>query len=94
MRLSLITLIAVSLYWGPISAKDDLRLGYLEYPPLLYSEEENLPKGPVIDFLEQNLTDDFKIRWSKIPIGRVRWGFANNVIDAYPFLIRTQEREA
>jgi hypothetical protein len=75
------------------NAKDVIRLGYLEYPPSVYSESENVPKGPVIDFIEQHLDPHFEIKWSKIPIGRVRWAFENQVIDAYPFLIHTKERE-
>lgn len=75
-------------------AKDVLHLGYLEYPPLVYTTHESIPKGPIITFLEQNLIQDFDIIWSKIPVGRVRWSFENKVIDAYPFFIRTPEREA
>lgn len=75
------------------NAKDVIRLGYLEYPPSVYSESVNVPRGSVIDFIEQSLDSHFKIRWSKIPVGRVRWAFENQVIDAYPFLIRTKERE-
>jgi len=75
------------------NAKDVIRLGYLEYPPSVYSVSENVPRGSAIDFIEQSLGPHFEIRWSKIPVGRVRWAFDNQVIDAYPFLIRTQERE-
>jgi len=76
-----------------VNAKDVIRLGYLEYPPSVYSESENIPKGSVIDFIEQSLEPHFKIKWSKIPVGRVRWAFENQVIDAYPFLIYTKDRE-
>ena len=75
------------------TAKDVLRLGYLEYPPSVYTESENVPKGSVIDFIEQTLDPHFHIKWSKIPIGRVQWAFENQVIDAYPFLVHTEERE-
>jgi len=93
MRLRLIIFALFFPFSGYAVGKDLLRLGYLDYPPLVYTKQENVPKGPVIDILEQILSDKFDIKWSKIPVGRVRWGFENRIIDAYPFLIRTKERE-
>lgn len=74
-------------------AKDVLSLGYLDYAPAIYTGQNKVPRGPVVDFLEQVLLPHFEIKWSKIPIGRVRWAFENQVIDAYPFLYRNKERE-
>lgn len=89
----LLTLSILSLYCGIASATEILRLGYVEYPPLVYSEKENIPKGPIIDYIEQNLGEEFEIKWSNIPLFRARWAFDNDVIDAFPFLMYVRERE-
>ena len=89
-----LTLFLISLLITVFShAKDVLRLGYLEYPPAIYTDQNNVPRGSTVDFLEQVLLPHFEIKWSKFPIGRVRWAFENQLIDAYPFLYRTKERE-
>lgn len=81
------------LHWGIASGGELLRLGYVEYPPLVYSEQENLPRGPIIDYIEQNLKTEFEIKWSNMPIFRARWAFENGVIDAFSFLMYVSERE-
>ena len=80
------------LYCGLASGAEKLRLGYVEYPPVVYSDENNLPRGPLIDYLDQNLGAEFELEWSKMPIGRARWAFDNDVIDAFPFLMWAEDR--
>ena len=75
-------------------AKETIRVGFIEYPPLVISSGDGVAQGPLIDYLEQNLAPAFDVVWVKIPFGRVRWGFANNYIDAFPFYVHTPEREA
>lgn len=94
MFLKSLSLTIIFLYCGLASGGELLRLGYVEYPPLVYSEKENVPKGPLIEYIEQNLRTDFEIKWTEMPIGRARWAFENNVIDAFPFLMWIKEREA
>jgi ABC-type amino acid transport substrate-binding protein len=94
MRSKQLILTILSLYCGIASAGELLRLGYVEYPPLVYSEKENVPKGPLIDYIEKSLEAEFEIKWIDMPLGRARWAFENDVIDAFPFLMRLEEREA
>lgn len=81
------------LYGSLASGAERLRLGYVEYPPLVFSELENVPGGPVIDYIEKSLGTEFEIEWSNIPLFRARWAFENDVIDAFPFLLYSSERE-
>ena len=93
MRSKLIIILSLLIFPVAASTKDTLRLGYVEYPPEISTTLENMPGGPVVDDFNQILGPQFEISWSKIPIGRVRWAFENNIIDAYLFLVRTPERE-
>lgn len=94
MRPKLLIATILFLYCGIASGGELLRLGYVEYPPVVYSERKNFPKGPLIDFIEQSLEAEFEIKWIEMPIGRARWAFENKVIDAFPFLMWLEEREA
>lgn len=89
----LLTVSLLSLQPGIASGAETLRLGYVEYPPLVYTENENIPKGPIIEDIERNLGDEFEINWYHIPLFRARWAFENDIIDAFPFLMYIEERE-
>ena len=47
----------------------------------------------MINLVERTLAGEFEIEWIKLPIGRVRWGLENNVIDAFALYSYTPERE-
>ena len=78
---------------GLTEAKDVLRLGYVEFRPLVVTGENDKPRGQVIDLIEKTLAHRYQIEWLNIPIGRIQWGFENVIIDGFPMLLRSKQRE-
>ena len=75
-----------------VHAKEILTLAYVEYPPLVFTKSVDTPGGELIDYINNQLHNDFLIKWKKLPIGRVQWALETGYIDATPFYVKTPER--
>ena len=87
----LLLTIAILLCSAALASDDPgrtLRIGYVEFPPFQYQDENGNPAGSVVDLTRQVAAEaGYGVDFTPIPIGRVYLYLKNGQIDAWLGLI-------
>ncbi|MDY6798856.1 MAG: transporter substrate-binding domain-containing protein [Pseudomonadota bacterium] len=87
-RLALSTLVLIILFLpGFVSAESPrvLRGGYIDFPPLTYTDASGQAAGEGIELTNRILREaSLEVTWQEYPLGRIYHSFRHNLIDLWP----------
>jgi hypothetical protein len=70
----------------------ELKIGYVEFHPYLYTNKNGETTGPVVDYINRIIPKNISIKYIETPISRVRYSLNTGIIDVFSIYFFSEER--
>jgi len=84
--------LSLSMLFSLVAYSDVIKIGYIEFSPLIFSTKEGEIRGPIPRYAKMVFSNK-ELRWKHIPLKRVSRSLNEGQIDVFVSLFKTTERE-